>query len=156
MASDTQYPNNAAFRLATLLLFITLIAMGCAALAYPTRWWASIISTTVFCLLSLASMAAVLLRGSRRAFWTGFALFGWMYVIVQFVRLPTINFDKSLLLPEMVLEQIAAWRYPDSSNWYFSYIGKFLSAIFSAVVGGLLARFCCCIRDSPEGRLFDS
>ena len=123
-----------------MLLAVAVAAVGFAGLAYPTIWWSSVISSAVLCLLSYGFVAAILHKGRSRAFWTGFAFFGWMYLIVQFVRLPTIDFHENLFLPEMVMERIEAWRYPDS-NRHFDYIGTFLSALMTAYVGGFFARF---------------
>jgi hypothetical protein len=67
------------YSLRTLGAAVTAIAIGCAALLNANHWVASTAWTLVFMVLSLASIAAVL---TRRGFWTGFAIAGWLYLLV--------------------------------------------------------------------------
>jgi hypothetical protein len=141
MTSDIQ-PGRFSFSLASLLAAVSAISIGCAALAYPTQLWTSIISSLVLAALSLAVVAAVIFRGQSQAFWGGFAFAGWLFIVIEFVHLPTINFDKEGLLPNLIAQEIGRWRYPGSSNWHFDYIFRFLSALILAWLAGLFARWC--------------
>src|SRR5437773_2112000 len=67
---------------------------------------------------------------------------GWLCIILEFVPIPTVNFAKEVLLPNLILEAVGRWRYRPNSNWYFGYIGLFLSALILAWLGGLFARWC--------------
>jgi WD40 repeat protein len=82
------------FSIATLLLIVLFVAVAVAALRGATDLWDS----GTFGLTLLALLTAVLLgvhrTGDRRAFWVGFALFGWAYLVASTVpsietRLPT-------------------------------------------------------------------
>lgn len=141
MSSDIQ-PGRFSFSLASLLAAVSAISIGCAALAYPSQLWASVISSLTLTALSLAVIAAAILRGQARAFWGGFAFIGWLFIVIEFVPVPTINFDKENLLPNLIAREIGHWRYPGSSNWYFDYSFRLLSGLVSAWLGGLFARLC--------------
>jgi hypothetical protein len=81
------------YSLRTLGAAVTAIAIGCAALLNANHWIASTGWTLVFVVLSLATIAAVL---TRRGFWTGFAIAGWLYVLVGIGPLSG-NFNGNLL-----------------------------------------------------------
>ena len=87
-------------------------------------------------------IAAVTFRGPSRAFWGGFAFAGWLFIFIEFVPVPTINLAKEDLLPNLILEVVGRWRNQPNSNWDFFYIGRFLSALILAWLGGLFARWC--------------
>src|SRR6478672_3326023 len=94
------------FSLASLLSAISLISVACAALAYPTQLWASIISSLTLAVLSHAVIAAFIFRGPSRAFWGGFAFAGWLWIVIEFVHLPTVNFAKEELLPNLIAAEL--------------------------------------------------
>ena len=81
---------------AMLLLVVGLMAVGFAALRVSSRLWASACVSTA--LLGLVgSIAAILYRrGASRAFWVGYALFGWTYFLIAFV--PPLNTMRELLV----------------------------------------------------------
>lgn len=68
------------FSIASLLGLILFVAVGIAALRAASGPWDS----AMFGLTMLILMSSILLvvhrRGDRRAFWVGFALFGWIYL----------------------------------------------------------------------------
>ena len=68
------------FRLRTLLVAVAVVGMAVAALSRPTRGWGIAASTLFLTLLLTAILGSLLRRGTPRAFWIGFALFGWAYV----------------------------------------------------------------------------
>jgi hypothetical protein len=70
------------YTLRTLAAAVTGIAIACAALLKANAWFASTAWTVVFLLLSLATVAAILGSPSRRGFWTGFSVVGWLYLLV--------------------------------------------------------------------------
>lgn len=73
------------FSLASLLAVISFVALGSAALANATDLWRQItVTLTVICLL-LATLAAVFSQGQTRLFAGGFALTGWLYLMLAFV-----------------------------------------------------------------------
>jgi hypothetical protein len=66
------------------MAFATFVAIACAALLSANEWWTAFLSIASIAALLVAVLAAVYLRGPGRAFWFGFALFGWVYVVILF------------------------------------------------------------------------
>ena len=66
-----------------LMALIVAIAAGFAALHQQTRLWASIWFSATFISLTIAMLGALFRRGSARAFRTGFALCGGLYLILS-------------------------------------------------------------------------
>jgi hypothetical protein len=82
------------FSIATLLGIVLFISVALAALRDSTDTWDSgILGLTSLCLLT-AVLLAVHRTDRRRAYWLGFALFGWAYLVASLIpalesRLPT-------------------------------------------------------------------
>lgn len=74
-ASAWRIPVSAA------LGFIVFVAIGCAALMSATTLWAQVIATLTFTALLIATIGAI--EGPQRGFWRGFAIFGWVYLILS-------------------------------------------------------------------------
>jgi hypothetical protein len=70
------------YTLPTLAAVVTGIAIACAALLKANAWIASTAWTLLFLLLSWATVAAILAAPRRRGFWAGFAVVGWLYLVV--------------------------------------------------------------------------
>jgi hypothetical protein len=73
------------FSLAGLLIFVLLAAVGCAALVKAGELWRQVIITAAVLVFLTATLAAVVWQGERRFAATGFAVFGWAYLILTFV-----------------------------------------------------------------------
>ena len=69
------------FSLLGLAGLVTLIALGCASLAYASAWLSGVAWSATFLLLAFATLAAVLRSPPHRSWWIGFALFGWMNIL---------------------------------------------------------------------------
>lgn len=63
---------------------IVAVALACAALTYASPVWATLTFTGTIGSLLLALPAIVYRIGRERAFWVGFALLGWSYLILVF------------------------------------------------------------------------
>jgi len=72
------------FSIATFLTVVTLLALGLAAMASQSRLATSLAYTAFLVLLAVASAGALLAAPPKRAFWIGFAIFGWTYWFVEF------------------------------------------------------------------------
>ena len=68
--------------LATLLVIVAVLALGLAGMVSASRLATAAMATVTLALLLAAILAAWLLAGSARAFWVGFALFGWTYLVL--------------------------------------------------------------------------
>jgi hypothetical protein len=63
-----------------LMGFVLVASLGLAALRFSTSNVAAVVVLLTLLLCGLAVLAIIYRRGSRRAFWVGFALFGWGYL----------------------------------------------------------------------------
>jgi hypothetical protein len=72
------------FSIATFLTVVTLLALGLAAMASQSALATSLVFTAFLVLLGIATAGAFLSAPHRRAFWVGFAIFGWTYWFVEF------------------------------------------------------------------------
>ena len=73
------------FSLGTLLLMVLFAGVAFAALKSPSDTWASALFTAAVAVLLVAVLLAVHRRDRGRAYWLGFALFGWVYFILSLV-----------------------------------------------------------------------
>jgi hypothetical protein len=82
------------FSIASLLVAVLTFGLAFAALREPTDAWDSAMLGLSLLLLLGATIFAVHRTGNRRAYWLGFALFGWTYLVLSQIsaiepRLPT-------------------------------------------------------------------
>jgi hypothetical protein len=80
--------------IASLLGIVAFVGVAFAALRAPTDAWDSTLLGLTLLMLITSALLAVHRRGDRGAFWLGFALFGWAYLVASLVppvaaRLPT-------------------------------------------------------------------
>ena len=67
------------FALKHMMLVIVLCAIGAVSLSTGTWFWTRVLFTLALAINLAAILASTFLRGWPRAFWAGFALFGWSY-----------------------------------------------------------------------------
>jgi hypothetical protein len=67
-----------------LMVCILVLALAIAALRSASSSWVSAMFSMTLGLLLTAVLGVVYRHGSRRAFWLGFALFGWVYWLMSF------------------------------------------------------------------------
>ncbi len=68
------------FHLGTLVILVLLLAVGFAALRESNNIWDSSIFSITLGMLFISILLAVHRTEKRRAFWIGYALFGWSYL----------------------------------------------------------------------------
>ena len=90
------------FSLATLLLLVLLAAVGCAALVNASDIWRQTMVTVSVALVSISTLIAVTDRS--RAFGLGFAVAGWIYLLLAFA--PVLGLRDDLLMDKAV-----AWLF---------------------------------------------
>ena len=73
------------FRIASMLSAILCVAVGFAALREANDQWDSVLFSLTLLLLLSAVLLAVDRTEGRRAFWIGFALFGWGYLSLSLI-----------------------------------------------------------------------
>ncbi len=70
--------------IAGLLAYVMFIAIGLTSLINANRLWFSVMFLIYLGSICFATVGAVLRRGPARAFWMGFALFGWAFFYYSF------------------------------------------------------------------------
>jgi hypothetical protein len=73
------------YSIGTLLLMVLFAGVAFAPLKSPSELWASALFTLAVAFLLVAVLLAVHRRVRARAYWLGFALFGWVYLILNLV-----------------------------------------------------------------------
>ena len=82
------------FTIAGVIAIVAFMAVGLAALrGADDAWDGGLFGLTALTLL-MAVLLAIHRRGARRAYWLGFTMFGWVYLVMSLVppiegRLPT-------------------------------------------------------------------
>jgi hypothetical protein len=64
------------------MALVAVVALGLAGMTSASKLWTAAASTVTLALLLGAILAACLLDRLDRAFWAGFALFGWTYLVL--------------------------------------------------------------------------
>ncbi len=133
------------FSIAGLMAAVAVAALAVAALRSSTPAWAGAMLMLVWSVLGLAIVSVIYRPRGERAWWLGFALFGFGYLVLAFWS--EINFDSLptttslLFLSSKVGPSIpqAAWSRTGSLNWTFLHIAHCLWALVAAVFGGMAA-----------------
>ena len=93
--------------IAQLMLLVLFIGLAIGALRSPSRLMANAMWTATAGLLGWSVVAAILRRDHRRAFWVGFAVFGWLHLIVIFELYRANSADRNLLpLPSLLTSDL--------------------------------------------------
>ena len=70
------------FSIRQLLLGTALVAVGCVALRSASPTWVAALLGLMLLVLTAAVPLAIFRQGGDRAYWFGFALFGWLYILL--------------------------------------------------------------------------
>jgi hypothetical protein len=70
------------FSLKQLFVWTAVVGLGCVALRNASDVWAAAMLGLVVLVLASAILLAIFRSEARRAFWIGFATFGWLYVLL--------------------------------------------------------------------------
>lgn len=73
------------FSLTTLFVVVLFAAIGCAAFVNANDLWRQTIVTATVAALVIATLAAVVRQSQSRVFALGFAVTGWIYLVLVFV-----------------------------------------------------------------------
>lgn len=152
------------FSIAGLMGVVVVCGLGFAALRTDSPIWAhATLSLTLLALLT-AILGAAIRRGRSRAFWLGFAVFGWTYLVLAIgpwfkteisPHLPTtdmvnylqghikqfppgsIRHDNNLWVWDPATQK---WAYLGQESERFDRTAHSLGALLVAVLGGLVGR----------------
>ena len=153
-APESVWPQ---FSLRTLLVGVAFVAVGCVALVKASEAWQTAIYTTTFSVLFIAMLGGLFHWGRTRAFWAGFAVIGWSYLLLVYGffgesenHYPRLGTTRALLYIHMQVSEKVSVMSPDPSavmiryrppRVFFMNIGQYLWALLLAYLGGLLARY---------------
>jgi hypothetical protein len=130
--------------IASSMVMVLLLATGIAALTKPSALWADALFTLTLGLLCTATSLSLTLRGLRRAFWIGFAVFGWPYFgfgVLWSGLNPEPTLLSRVLLAGLHPHGQAFGRFAESQEQYYMPVGQCLATIVFALVGATLVRF---------------
>ena len=108
--------NRLRFTIAQTMAAVFFLGFGFAALRSPSWIWASTLFSVVATLLAVATLTAVYRLGARRAFWTGFALCGWLYLGMSAWPWSGSGSNQSALIVTSALMDLAYPTIQDISN----------------------------------------
>jgi hypothetical protein len=154
------------FSLRWLLGLTALVALACTALINASDTWAMLLHSSLLASLLVAVLRAAYRRGAVRAFWVGFALFGWVYLILVYwvhynsqftddfndpsgselatTRLLQLSYDHLLPLVRTrpaPKSGVTSVSYPDQQAYIR--VGQPLCGLVVALIGGWIARTLC-------------
>ena len=143
----TRWVRSVRFSFAGMMGIVVLIAFGCGALRSASDLWASAALTLAVAVLFAGILGVLFRRLDARAFWSGFALFGWGYAVLVFGPWLNTNIGPQLVTTKLLgyvheklqqtgqapVSQIAAGRGValldyDSDGWADLYVANAWSA----------------------------
>jgi hypothetical protein len=89
-----------------IMAVVALMATALVALRSTVEIWASAHFSLTLALLCTAIPGIAYSRGGRRAFWVGFAAFGWPYLFLCFGPVPGTSVKPPPLLTTKLLERV--------------------------------------------------
>ena len=96
------------YSLRNLLVAVTMVAVGTAALLNANEWWASLLWGVALVMLVFAGLAALFRRESQRAFWSGYLAAGTFYLLLlmfSYGSVTPLNHD------HLITTRIMVWTY---------------------------------------------
>ncbi len=94
-------PSQPQVKIAGLLGLVLVAGLSVAALKIANDEWAGGITSLSLFLLIASWLGVLFARGPARAFWTGFALLGWSYVVLIHVPILHEAIGRHLLAPRI-------------------------------------------------------
>jgi len=142
--------NSLRINLAQLMAAVLSIGFGFAALRNADQFWASATYTLSLVMIAAALVGAVLRRGGSRSTWTGFAVFGWSYLLV--VQLPPWHsvglgfgpIERPVPLIEWAMARLQPSLHPRAPGGGdlvpYEQVTRSLGILFFGLVGAILGR----------------
>lgn len=143
------------FTIAQLMTLILLVGFGFAALRNANEFWASATYTIAIVAILAALLFAFANKGKARMTSTGFAVFGWAYLLIDLLPKRTVGKDifggASIRWPSLMIEWGTTYLQPyihplnPATHDWIQYeivshsIGIILFGLIGAVIGRLVA-----------------
>src|SRR4029078_12879602 len=143
------------FSLRTLLLCTAIVAVACYALFDRSKghWGNLTIGTLTFIGLTVAMIAAIFHPGRIRAFSGGFAIAGWLYLVMSAYMTissdpdepsswPTARFMRIFIPPPKFTQLANGTSVTVSDREHAMIAGELLATLLVGLAGGLVGRSC--------------
>jgi hypothetical protein len=136
------------FSIGGLMGIVLIAAISLAALRNANAIWAGVMLLLTCAVLGMAILGVVCRRQAQRAWWLGFALFGWGYLALavswplsHWIQLPTVTLLEVLALKLGARPSgMGGGMGVDPLIPPLLQVGHCLWALLAAVLGGMLAR----------------
>ncbi len=133
------------FNVATILLVLPVIALGCMAVLHPSDIWASGLFTLTLGLLATATLCALLGPPRHRAAWIGCSVFGWSYLVFTFLYVDYRISPRPVRSPQLLTDMLVGFLVPENTHQgiYLKGIAHSIATVLSGLIGawagGLIA-----------------
>jgi hypothetical protein len=143
------------FSLKSLLAIVAVASVGLAGLTHPTREWNFILVSLALSIVGLVTLHAISSRSASRAFSRGFAVAGWVYLLllcndIEYSLLTTWALEKlyPILNPQLDTNMTHYGIFFVGDNGFplltkfsnYLHIGHAVWMLAIAYVGGVTAR----------------
>ena len=106
------------FSLRNLLIAVAGCAFGAAALVNANVWWVAITWSAALLGVTAAALLAIHRREEKRAFWSGFAFFGSLYLLLLMYSIQPVSSSNSSVLcleplsyHNLLTTKLTTWSY---------------------------------------------
>src|SRR5215472_6795913 len=110
--------------LAGMMILLLGLGLALASFRFPSEAVAAAVVLMTQAILAFAILAVVYRAGERRAFWLGFALFGWAYMALTWESWLGRGEDRPEMLTSIALDHLASGLHhtgePQTALWPFS------------------------------------
>jgi hypothetical protein len=146
--------------IAQLMAVVIFVGIGFAALRNANVYWASATFTLAIVLIAATLVGAIVRKGRARATWTGFAVFGWLYLLIELLPPRTtgsLGFGP-IPWPHLLIAWGIAWltsySYPSAPGGTdplsHEQVSHSLGIILFGLVGAVLGRLLVVKDDRPD------
>jgi hypothetical protein len=171
------------FSIAGLMALVLVLGIDLAALKHPSERAASLLFALILASLLTSILGAMVRLGRERMAWTGFAAFGWTYLLLSLWFLPWLTGDqlRPPVLPSEYLEDLYPYIGPSpppgpeplgqdvyrlshvrfvgmrAADWKpFRQICNTLGTVLFALLGAMLGRMVAIQQNPPTRGVADS
>lgn len=123
------------FSLRNLLITVAFCAFGAAALVNANAWWLAISWSVMLLSLSAAGLLGWHRRDEKRAFWSGYLLFGSLYLLLLMYSIQPVSSSNSsvLCLAALSYQSLLTTKL---ANWSYALLPASLTTEFFPNTGG--------------------
>ena len=130
------------FGLRQLFLWTAAVALGLVALRSATETWVATMLALALVVLAAAILLVVFRRGPQRAYWIGFATFGWLYMLLLVTSWNSEGndpFRPHKLLTQRLSSVTYHWLYDEAFEKYHASVNMASSGGYGgySMMGGM-------------------